>query len=89
MVRHQAVGGTEEIFARSRVQHEFPEREMEILRKPASAPLLQRVRPENHRVPLIKMLFEPWKIPFFWRRPRRCMWVAQIDVKPPVAALAA
>ena len=50
------------------------------------APLLQRVRPENHRVPLIKMLFKPWKIPFFWRYHPRCMGAARSDVKPPVAA---
>jgi len=66
VVRHQAIRRAEKLFARSSVKHEFAKRGVKILCQPTACSLVQGVRPENHRVPLIEMLFKPWKIPFFW-----------------------
>jgi len=71
MVWHQATGRAEKLLANSGMEHKLTERGMKIYCKPSERSLLKRVCPENHRVPLIMMFLEPWKVPFFqWRHER-------------------
>ena len=68
MIRHEAVGGAEEMFPRGDVEHEFTKRGVKGGREPAPGAFFERVRPEDDGVSLVTMPFEPGQFSFLARR---------------------
>src|SRR2546427_9003899 len=81
MIGHETVRGAEKVFARGGVEHQFPERGVKRGREPAARAFFKRVRPEDDRVALVMMSFQPGKFPFAGRGHKAGMEVVRKDVK--------
>lgn len=83
MVRHQAVGRTKEPFPHGCVQHQFAKPGVKCQRQPTPCSFLQRIRPKHHRMALVSVPFQSWKLTLLRRNHGAGMESSACDVKRP------
>jgi len=77
VVGHQAVGWAEQLFASSRVKHEFTKLGVKDRCQPPAGTFLQRVRPKHNCVALVLVPFQSGKLPL-----SRWSHIADMELPP-------